>query len=122
MPAYNWVCHTCKKSNPSGTEVCESCGFPAVANGVEIGEAITGVKSPPRLSRKEWLAVRRSDIASMPLWKKPFAYALQLVRLIGAVVVLTGIFSLSIHSVSVGLAVVVVAELLFQFIKGKPYL
>jgi hypothetical protein len=121
MPRYTWVCHSCKQPNRAGTEICGSCGLPAVATGAEIEEAITGVKSPPRLSRKEWQATRRRDIASLPLWKKPFAYALQLVRLIGAVVVLTGIFSLSIRSLALGIAVVVTAELLFQFLKGRPY-
>lgn len=121
MPDYIWICHACKKSNPSGTEVCGSCGFPAVASAVEIEEAVTGIKRPPRLSRKEWQAARHSDIASLPLWKKPLAYGLQLVRFIGGFVIVTGIFSLSIRSLVGGVAIIVVAELLFQWLKGRSH-
>lgn len=120
MPDYSWVCHSCKESNKEGDQKCCACGFPAVATGAEIDEAVTGIKLAPRQSRKEWQAARRLEISTLPFWKKPLAYALQGVRLIGAVIMLSGIFSLSLQSTAFGFAIVAVAELLYQLFKGKP--
>jgi hypothetical protein len=92
-----------------------------VASVAEIEEAKTGVKQPPRLSRKQWQALRRAEIASLPLWKKPAAYALQAMRVVGAVFVLSGIFDFSLGAGLIGLGIVLVAEVLFSLLKGRPY-
>lgn len=121
MPHYAWVCHSCHATNPAGLEACGTCGCPAVASAADIEEAKTGVKRPPRLSRKEWQALRRAEITALPFWKKPAAYALQAMRLVGAVFVLSGIFDLSLRAGLVGFGVILVAELLFGLLKGRPY-
>jgi len=121
MPDYTWVCHACKEANNPGAETCRGCGFPAVASADEIEQVATGIKRPRRQTRKEWEAARRADLAALPLWKKPFAYALQVVRLVGAVMILGGIFDLSIWGLLFGLGVVAIAELLFRLLKGRPY-
>lgn len=53
MPDYTWVCHSCKEANALGSQVCQACGFPAVATTAEIEAAATGIKIPPRSSMKE---------------------------------------------------------------------
>jgi hypothetical protein len=121
MPRYAWVCHSCHATNPAASEACSSCGFPAVASLADIEEAKAGVKRPPRLSRKEWEAIRRAEIAALPFWKKPLAYALQALRVIGAVFLLSAIFDLSLRTALIGLAIVLVAEVLFSLLKGPPY-
>lgn len=121
MPHYAWVCHSCHATNSAGLEACGTCGCPAVASAADIEEAKTGVKRPPRLSRKEWQALRRAEITALPFWKKPAAYALQAMRLVGAVFVLSGIFDLSLRAGLVGFGVILVAELLFGLLKGRPY-
>ena len=121
MPDYAWVCHSCKASNSPGAEVCQACGFPATASGAQIAEAVTGIKRQPFPSRKELFRVRRQEIAALPFWKKPFAYALRAVQLIGAVIFWVAVFSLSWQGAALGLSLAVVAELLFQVLKGKPY-
>ena len=92
-----------------------------MASADEIEQVATGIKRPRRQTRKEWEAARRADLAALPLWKKPFAYALQVVRLVGAVMILGGIFDLSIWGLLFGLGVVAIAELLFRLLKGRPY-
>ena len=121
MPDYSWVCHSCKNSNPPATQVCQTCGFPAVASGAEIQEAITGIKNPPRQSRKEFLSARQEEIAALQLWKKPTVYALRVVEFVGAVIVWAGIFDLSLLFILLGVVVVFAAELIYQLVKGKPY-
>jgi hypothetical protein len=121
MPLYAWVCHSCHTTNPADSEACGACGCPAVASVAEIEEAKTGVKQPPRLSRKQWQVLRRAEIASLPLWKKPAAYALQAMRVVGAVFVLSGIFYFSLGAGLIGLGIVLVAEVLFSLLKGRPY-
>ena len=65
MPLYAWVCHSCHTTNPADSEACGACGCPAVASVAEIEEAKTGVKQPPRLSRKlAGSAARRNCVAS----------------------------------------------------------
>ena len=120
-PDYAWVCHSCHGTNPAGFETCGACGCPALASAPEIEEAKTGVKQPPRLSRKQWQAQRRAEIAMLPFWKKPAAYALQAMRVVGAVFILTGIFDLSLGTALIGLAIITVAEVLFTLLKGRPY-
>lgn len=36
LPKYRWVCHKCGSSNKANTEVCATCGFPAVASGEDL--------------------------------------------------------------------------------------
>ena len=122
MPHYVWVCHACHAANPAESEICGACGCPATASAADIEEAKTGVKRPPRLSRKEWQALRRVEIAALPFWKKPAAYALQAMRVVGAVFVLSGIFSLSLGAGLLGVGIVVATESLFSLLKGRPYL
>lgn len=122
MPHYVWVCHSCHATNPAGSEICGACGCPAIASAADIEEAKTGVKRPPRLSRKEWQALRRAEISALPFWKKPAAYALQAMRVVGAVFVLNGIFSLSLSAGLIGVGIIVIAEFLFSLLKGRPYL
>lgn len=122
MPLYAWVCHSCHATNPAGSEACGACGCPAVASVADIEEAKTGVKQPPRLSRKQWHALRRAEIAVLPFWKKPAAYALQAMRVVGAVFILSGIFDFSLSASLIGLGIVLVAEVLFSLLKGRPYL
>lgn len=121
MSSYTWICHSCKEPNSPGTEVCQICGFPAVASEVEIRRGFAGVKRTQSRSRKEIEKARRAEIASLPLWKKLFAYPLQLVDVIGGVVVLGGVFDLSLTAIGIGFAIIAVAELLYQLLKGKPY-
>lgn len=35
MPAYDWKCHACEAANLANTDVCASCGCPAVASAKE---------------------------------------------------------------------------------------
>lgn len=121
MPDYDWVCHSCHASNPKGSEACGACGCPALASVADIKEAKTGVKQQPRLSRKQWQILRRAEIAALPLWKKPVAYALQAIRIVGAVFILSGVFDFSLSAGLIGLGVVLVAEVLFSLLKGRPY-
>jgi hypothetical protein len=92
-----------------------------VASVADIEEAKTGVKQPPRLSRKQWQAQRRTEIAALPFWKKPAAYALQAMRVVGAVFVLNGIFDFSLRAGLIGFGIILVAEVLFSLLKGRPY-
>jgi len=121
MPLYVWVCHSCHASNPAGFEACGACGCPAVASVADIEEAKTGVKQAPRLSRKQWQAQRCAEIAVLPFWKKLAAYALQAMRVVGAVFILSGIFDFSLSASLFGLGIVLVAEALFSLLKGRPY-
>jgi len=121
MPHYAWVCHSCQVINPAGSETCSTCCCPALASASEIEEAKTGVKQPPRLSRKQWQAQRRAEIAALPFWKKPAAYALQAMRVVGAVFVLSGIFDWSLGTGLIGFGIILVAEILFSLLKGRPY-
>lgn len=119
MPDYAWICHSCKASNPSGVDVCTSCGFQAIATGAEIEEAVTGIPRPPTLSRKELLKERRSEMAALPLWKKPIAYLLRGVQIIGSLIFGVGLFELSGIEMLFGLAIAFVAEALYQLLKGR---
>ena len=120
MPDYTWVCHSCKVSNRPGTQVCQACGFPAEASADKIDEAVTGIKRQPRQSRKEWIVARRQEIAALPWWKKVFAYVLRAIQFVGALVIWLGIFNLSVQAAVFGLAMGMIAEVLFQLLKGKP--
>lgn len=119
MPDYTWVCHSCKATNQPDEEICRRCGFPAVATGSEIDEAVTGVKRQPELSRKELQRQRRAEIAALPIWKKPFAYALRAVQFVGGLVFFSGIFDLSGSEILLGLASGVAAEVSYQLLKGR---
>jgi hypothetical protein len=121
MPDYAWVCHSCGVTNPAGFEACDACGCGAVASAADLEESRCGAVRPPRLTRKEWHAQRRAEIAALPLWKKPAAYALQAVRVVAAICVLFGIFDLSLRAGLVGFGLVIVAEIMFSLLKGPPY-
>lgn len=121
MPLYAWVCHSCHTTNPAGSEGCGACGCPAVLNVADIEEAKTGVKQQSRLSRKQWQAQRRTEIGVLPFWKKPAAYALQAMRVVGAIFVLSGIFYFSLRAGLIGFCIILVAEVLFSLLKGRPY-
>lgn len=121
MPLYSWICHSCHATNPAGSEGCATCGCPAVASVADIEEAKTGVKQPPRLSRKQWQDQRHTEIAALPFWKKPAAYALQAMRVVGAVFVLSGIFDFSLRACLIGFCIILVTEVLFSLLKGRPY-
>src|SRR5574343_368058 len=121
MPLYVWVCHSCHASNPAGSVACAACGCPAVASVADIEEAKTGDNQPQRLSRKQWQAQRRTEIAALPVWKKPAAYALQAIRVVGAVFVLSGIFDMSLRAGLIGFGIILIAEVLFSLLKGRPY-
>ncbi len=121
MPDYAWICFSCKQPNNSGTQSCRACGFPSEASGSEIEEAAAKTVRPPRQSRKAFLQARRMELAALPLWKKPFAYCLRGLQLVGGVTVWGGVFDLSLWLVVLGLLIAVGAELLFQLLKGKPY-
>lgn len=121
MPLYAWICHSCNTTNPTGSEACRACECPAVASVADIEEAKSGVKQKPRLSRKQWQALRRAEIAALPFWKKPAAYALQAMRVVGAVFILGGIFDFTLGAGLIGLGIVLVAEVLFSLLKGRPY-
>lgn len=120
MPDYTWVCHSCKVSNSLGTQVCQACGFPTEASADQIDEAVTGIKRQPRQSWKEWIVARRQEIAALPWWKKVFAYVLRAIQFVGALVLWLGIFNLSVQAAVFGLAMGMIAEVLFQLLKGKP--
>lgn len=121
MPHFDWVCHSCHATNPTVSEACGACGCPALASVADIEEAKTGVKQQPRLSRKQWQALRRAEIAALPFWKKPFAYALQAIRVVGAAFILGGIFDFSLSTGLIGLGIVLVSEISFSLLKGRPY-
>ncbi|WP_234085619.1 hypothetical protein [Azonexus sp. R2A61] len=119
MAGYAWVCHSCKAVNNPGESTCQYCGFASVATGAEIEEAVTGIKQPPALSKKELQHQRHAEFSALPLWKKPFAYSLRMVQFIGSVVFGLGIFSLSLQQILFGLALAFFAEVFFQILKGK---
>jgi hypothetical protein len=119
MPDYTWVCHSCKETNIPGTQVCQACGFPAEASAYEIDEAVTGIKRQPRKSRKEWLEKRREEIAALPLPKKVLAYVLRAIQIFGALLFWSGVIELSMLAVVFGFTMVVIAEILFQCMKGN---
>jgi len=120
MAGYVWVCHSCKAVNSPGDGACRNCGFPAVATGGEIEEAVTGVRQLPALSRKELQQQRRAEFSALPVWKKPFAYFLRMVQFVGSTIIGLGIFSLSLQQVIFGLALAFVAEVFFQILNGNP--
>lgn len=119
MTEYAWVCHSCKAVNIPGESACRACGYPAEATGAEIEEAVTGIKQAPALSRKELQRQRRAEFAALPLSKKPFAYFLRLLQIIGSLVFGLGIFNLALQQVLIGLALAIAAEVLFQILRGK---
>lgn len=121
MPDYAWVCHSCHATNPADSDACSACGCGAVASAADLGESKAGVVRPPRLTRKEWRAQRRAEIAALPLWKRPAAYALQAIRIVAAIFVLIGIFELSLRAGLIGFALLIVAEVMFILLKGPPY-
>jgi hypothetical protein len=121
VPDYAWVCHKCQAPNRAGASSCEHCGFQAIASGVEIEAARTGKKITPPQSRKAFLKTRREELVALPLWKKPFAYALRFLQFIGSVIAWLAIFDLSLSGVLVGIALAIASELVFQLLKGKPY-
>jgi len=121
MPQYDWVCHSCNTTNPTGSEACGTCGCPALASVADIEEAKTGVKQKPPISRKQWQVLRHAEIAALPFWKKPVAYALQAIRVVGAVFFLGGIFNFSLSTGLIGLGIVFFSEVLFSLLKGRPY-
>lgn len=121
MPNYDWVCHSCHATNSTGSEACGACGCPALASVADIKEAKTGVKQQPRLSRKQWQVLRSAEIAALPFWKRPVAYALQAIRIVGAVFILGGIVDFSLGAGLIGLGIVLFAEVLFSLLKGRPY-
>jgi len=119
MAGYAWVCHSCKAANNPGESTCRYCGFAAIATGVEIEEAVTGIKQRPSFSKKELQQQRRAEFSAFPFWKKPFAYFLRMVQFIGSVVFGLGIFNLSLRQTLFGLALAFFAEVFFQMLKGK---
>lgn len=119
MPDFTWICHSCKESNSPGTQVCRNCGFPAAATAAEIEEFATGIKRRSRRGRKEILKARREEIAVLPSWKKPFAYVLRTIQFVSAVIFWIYVFTLSLQGVALSVAVAIVAELLFQLLKGN---
>lgn len=119
VPNYPWICHSCKALNRPGQEVCTTCGFNAVATGVEIEEAVTGITHKPAPSRKELLKEKRAEIAALPFWKKPIAYLLRGVQFVGSLFFVFGIFDLSGTQILVGLGLASFAEFLFQLLKGR---
>lgn len=119
MPDYTWLCHSCKMPNQPGNEICRQCGLPALATGAEIDEAVTGIKRQPALSRKEWQRQRRAEIAALPIWKKPSAYALRLVQFFGGLTFWFGLFDLSVGQMLLGVAVGIAAEALYQLLKAS---
>lgn len=121
MPDYAWICHSCRVTNSAGSEACGACGCGAVVSAADLEESKAGVVRPPRLTRKEWHAQRRTDIAALPLWKRPAAYALQAIRVVGAIFVLIGLFDLSLRAGLIGFGLVIVAEVMFSLLKGPPY-
>lgn len=86
MPSYDWICHVCKAPNSAGADICQACGFSAIADSRDIEAAVTGIKKEPMPSRKELEKARREEIAALPLWKKPFAYVLYGVQALGALI------------------------------------
>ena len=58
-------------------------------------------------------------MAVLPLWKKPIAYMLRMVQFLGGVALWTGIFSLAGSGFLLGIALIVLAELLYQLSKGN---
>jgi hypothetical protein len=120
MPDYTWRCHSCKTPNEPGEESCRQCGFPAVATGFEVDEAVTGVKRQPALSGKALLRQRRVEIAALPAWKKPLAYALRAAQFFGGLTFWLGIFDLSVGQMLLGLTAGIAAEALYQLLKACP--
>ena len=121
MPDYTWICHKCNSTNVAGVESCQHCGFHATASDVQIQEARTGVKVEPALGRKAFIKARREEFAALPLWKKPFAFALRLLQAVGGIVAWLAIFELSVSLFLAGLVLAAISEFLYQLLKGKPY-
>jgi hypothetical protein len=116
MPSYNWVCHVCKLPNHAGVEICGACGFAAVASAVEIDAAIGGQKPETRPSREESTRQLRAQIAALPAWKKPIAYCLRGLMYLGWLIIWSGVFGLAADAMLIGVAVIVVAALLFAWL------
>ena len=116
MPSYDWVCHLCKAPNSAGADICQSCGFSAIAGCRDIEAAVTGVKREPTPSRKELENARREEIAALPLWKKPFAYVLRGLQTLGALIFAINLWSLAWDGIAIGLATIAVAEVFHQLL------
>lgn len=121
MPDYAWICHSCRKCNTAGTETCRACGFSSVASSADIGEAGTNSARPPRQNWKAFSKARRTELAALPLWKKPLAYLLLGLQLAGGVTVWAGIFNLSLLLIGLGLVIAAGGGLLLELLKGRPY-
>jgi len=118
MPHYNWVCHSCHRTNPMGAEACSACACPALASVADIEAAKTGGKQPPPLSRKQLQAKRRAEIVALPFWKKSVAYALQAISVVGGAFILGGILDFSLSAALFGLGIALAADVSFSLLKG----
>jgi hypothetical protein len=45
-PSYRWICHKCGSSNEPHTDICASCGFPAVASAEQVERARPDFQPP----------------------------------------------------------------------------
>lgn len=116
MVDYDWRCHSCKALNRAGTETCHACGCPALASARDIEAAKTGEKPEPFPTRKEAKVLMRAQMAVLPWGKKPLAYVLRGLNYLGWAVFGIGLWNLAADGMLIGLAIVVIASLLFALL------
>ncbi len=110
---YSWQCHVCACSNKATSVRCEHCGFPGQATGKEITDArqkYHGTTPSSAVPKDNSLRSLQVLFAPLPLWRKSIAMTALFVATSAGLVAKA---SLSIESVLLAFAVLLVAMLVF---------
>ena len=116
---YQWVCHSCRESNPPGIGSCSRCGFPAIASGREVSGVIppslqTNDSSHQEKEKSKGEFFRLNEIAGFPTWKQVIAVLLWLAEVLAAIVFS---FSSSWTGTIGALVACAFIEALYQFLR-----
>ena len=121
MPGYDWVCHACKSTNRSGTEVCSLCGFRAVSSGAEVKKFIAGNQAEmdqaePFPTRRQLKELLQKEFSDLPLWKKTIVLTLRSLQFFGGLMCW---LTLSFSGIVSGVAIIVSAEFLYWVLVSR---
>jgi hypothetical protein len=74
---YAWQCFICPAANPPDATVCQSCGFPARASGIQIEAAREarkqGSNKPVLIKQTSTVDSIANALAPLPAWRKVLA-------------------------------------------------
>lgn len=117
---YAWQCFACEASNPPGTAVCSSCGFPARATGRKIDAAraarTTAADKPIVLQQRSAIDSIADALSPLPMWRQALA-------VIGGLLGLGGAFwlklTMSLAGVAWSLGAVILGMILMSVGTGR---